>query len=59
MSSLNSLGGSIGFAIISVVLGNFADSMGPAKALIYLTVISLPIIYIYWIIFRNEKKLVT
>ena len=56
MSSLNSLGGSIGFAIMSLVLGGLADAMGPAKALIFLTVIGLPTIYLYWIIFRNDKR---
>lgn len=56
MSSLNSLGGSIGFAAMSIFLGSLADSMGPAKALIILTLISLPIIYLYWILFKNDRK---
>lgn len=54
MGSLNSVGGSIGFAIMSLVLGGLADSFGPAKALIILTILSLPIIYLYWLIFRNH-----
>ena len=58
MSSLNSLGGSVGFAIMSMVLGGLADFAGPAQAMLILTVISLPIIYLYWLIFRNEQKLV-
>ena len=58
MSSLNSLGGSIGFALMSLVLGGLADILGPAKALIILTIIGLPVIYLYWVIFRNERKLV-
>ncbi len=37
MSSLNSLGGSIGFAFMSLLLGGLADALGPAKALIILT----------------------
>jgi MFS family permease len=56
MSSLNSLGGSMGFAIMSILLGGLADFMGPAKALIVLTVISLPIIYLYWLLFKNDKE---
>lgn len=56
MGSLNSLGGSIGFAFMSVVLGGLADKFGPAEALVILTVISLPIIYLYWIIFRNHRS---
>lgn len=58
MSSLNSLGGSIGFAIMSLVLGGLADMFGPAKALIILTIIGLPTVYLYWVIFRNDSKVV-
>jgi MFS family permease len=58
MSSLNSLGGSIGFALMSVFLGSLADTVGPAKALIILTIISLPIIYLYWLLFKNDRKIV-
>ena len=56
MSSLNSLGGSIGFAIMSLVLGNLADAMDPAKALLTLNIISLPIIYLYWLLFKNNRE---
>ena len=57
MSSLNSLGGSIGFAAMSIFLGSLADYMGPAKALIILTIISLPIIYFYYLLFKNDRKI--
>ena len=57
MSSLNSFGGSIGFAIMSLILGGLADVIGPAKALIALTIIGMPTIYLYWIIFRNDKRM--
>jgi predicted MFS family arabinose efflux permease len=57
MSSLNSLGGSIGFAIMTVILGGLADSLGPAKALVLLTVIGLPTVYLYWVIFNNDRSL--
>ena len=56
MASLNSFGGSLGYAGMSLVLGGLADAMGPAKALFILTLISLPVIYLYWIIFRNDRK---
>lgn len=56
MSSLNSLGGSVGFAIMSIVLGGLADAMGPAKSMIILTVISLPVTYLYWLLFRNNRN---
>lgn len=58
MSSLNSLGGSIGFALMSLVLGELADALGPTKALIILTIIGLPVIYLYWKIFRNDRDLI-
>jgi len=57
MSSLNSLVSSIGFAIMSLFLGGLADIMGPAKALIILTIISLPIIYFYYLLFKNDRKI--
>jgi MFS family permease len=56
MASLNSFAGSLGYAGMSLVLGGLADAMGPAKALLILTLMSLPIVYIYWIIFRNDRK---
>ena len=56
MASLNSFGGSIGYAAMSILLGRMADTMGPAKALFILTLIGLPVIYLYWIIFRYDRK---
>lgn len=56
MSSLNSLAGSAGFAVMSLVLGRLADALGPAKALIILTVIGLPVIYLYWLLFDKSRS---
>lgn len=58
MSSLNSLGGSVGFAIMTLVLGGLADSLGPARALIILTIIGLPVVYLYWKIFKNDQEII-
>ena len=58
MSSLNSLGGSVGFALMSLVLGGLADALGPTKALVILTIIGLPVIYLYWRIFKNDRNLI-
>jgi hypothetical protein len=58
MSSLNSLGGSIGFAIMSIILGGLADALGPTKALLLLTIIGIPTAYIYWVLFKNDRNLV-
>ena len=56
MASLNSFAGSLGYAGMSLVLGGLADRMGPAKALFILTLIGLPTVYLYWIIFRSDRK---
>lgn len=57
MASLNSFAGSLGYAGMSLVLGGMADAMGPAKALFILTLIGLPTVYLYWIIFKSDRKL--
>jgi len=58
MASLNSFAGNIAFAIMSVILGGLADAMSPAKALLILNFISLPIIYLYWLLFKNDRKII-
>ncbi|HCQ30893.1 TPA: hypothetical protein DIU27_00725 [Candidatus Collierbacteria bacterium] len=55
MSSLNSLGGSLGYAVMSLLLGGMADAMGPAKAMFIFTALSLPAIYLYWLIFKGDR----
>lgn len=55
MASLNSLAGNIAFAIMSVVLGSLADAMSPSYALITLNLVSLPIIYLYYLLFNNNR----
>ncbi len=57
MASLNSFAGNIAFAIMSVVLGSLADAMSPARALFILNIISMPIIYIYYLLFKNDTKI--
>ncbi len=56
MSSLNSLGGSLGFTVMSIFLGGMADIMGPPKALVILTILSLPVIYLYGLLFRKDRQ---
>lgn len=55
MSSLNSFLSSIGFALASVLVGFYADKTTPQTALVLLTAVSIPIIVIYWNIFKDEK----
>lgn len=57
MASLSSFAGNIAFAIMSLVLGSLADATSPAKALLILNIISLPIIYLYYLLFKNDRKI--
>jgi len=57
MSSLNSLVSNIGFAIMSVGIGVFADFTSPGNALFVITLISVPMIYLYYLLFKNDRKL--
>jgi len=57
MGSLNSLGGSLAFALYSFLLGIFADKIGPAKALVYTQILSLSLFYFYWKAFAHHKRM--
>lgn len=56
MESLNSLGGSVVFAIISLLLGLTADLLNPAKALLALQPLAIISLYILWRIFKRENN---
>ncbi len=58
MSSLNALGGNIGFFLMSLLLGGLADNFGPARALVIMTAVELPVIYFYYLIFHAKAKAV-
>lgn len=55
MGSLNSLVGSIVFAIVAFGLGFFADHIGPANALLSLKLLAVVSTLIIWNLFRNNK----
>lgn len=57
MSSLNALGGNIMFFIISLILGTMADNWGPATAMLILTIVELPTIYIYWLLYKQPNRI--
>lgn len=57
MSSLNSLVSNVGFAIMSLAIGLFADFTSPAKALFAMTLIAVPITYLYYLLFKNDRKI--
>jgi len=54
MGSLNSFASSIAFGVASILLGLFADSIGPAKALLITTVAGIPVIFIYLKLFKED-----
>lgn len=56
MGSINSFFGSICYAFFAFLIGFVADSIGPAKSLLLITIISSPIILIYWKVFKNDSK---
>ncbi len=56
MGSLVSFGGSIIFAIAAVIMGAIADSYGPAKALFIGQLTLVVVIFLYWSIYRIDKK---
>jgi MFS family permease len=55
MGSLNSFASSIGFGVVSVLLGLVADRIGPAKTLLTTTLLGIPVIFIYLKLFKDEK----
>lgn len=54
MGSLNSFAGSIFFGIVSFILGYTADQLSPGKALLILQICLLPVMFIYWILFKDN-----
>lgn len=56
MSSLNALLGNLTFAIATITIGFVADKTTPQIALFGITIISLPIVAIYWNIFANHRE---
>ncbi|MBU0975026.1 MFS transporter [Patescibacteria group bacterium] len=56
MESLNSLGGSIAFALLSFLLGLMADLLSPAKALLILQPLGFVSLIILWKILKKENN---
>jgi hypothetical protein len=51
MGSLNALGGSLGFALVTIFLGLWADRVGPRFALLTAEILSISVLYLYWRLF--------
>lgn len=56
MGSLEALFQSIGFAIVSIFIGFIADFIGPAKVLLLTQILLLPILFLYWMMFKSDRK---
>jgi len=57
IGSLNSLLESVMTAIFAFSIGLIGDGLGPAKALFVSQIISLVATYMYWVVFRDDKKI--
>ncbi len=55
MGSLNSLAGSLAFAIFSFLLGALADRVGPVGALVIAALLAAIPMALYWWVFRQRK----
>ncbi|MBK8022520.1 MAG: MFS transporter [Chloroflexi bacterium] len=56
MASINSLAGGFFFAVMAVLLGAYADRFGTAHALLIAQVLQLPLIGLYWQVFRKTRS---
>jgi MFS family permease len=56
MASINSFLGSVFFAIFGAIFGIFADKLGPALSLLIMQCILIPVIVLYWMVFRTDKR---
>jgi MFS family permease len=55
MSSLNSLAGSLFFGVVSLFLGFTADSLSPARALLFMQIFQIVNLFIYWKLFKHKN----
>lgn len=56
MGSLNSLAGSLFFGVASVLLGLWADRVGPTHAFLTAQLLSIVPIILYWKLFKKDNK---
>jgi len=54
MGSLNSLAGSLVYAILAIAVGLVADNLGPATTILILAVLSISVVVIYANLFRKH-----
>lgn len=56
LDSLNSFGGSIFYALFAIIIGLIADLFGVIIALLFAQLASLPVLYIYYILYRLDEN---
>ncbi|OGY11173.1 MAG: hypothetical protein A3H88_01090 [Candidatus Blackburnbacteria bacterium RIFCSPLOWO2_02_FULL_44_9] len=55
LGSINSLAASMAFAVVSFLVGLFADQIGPVRTLLIAQFVLVLPLWIYWRIFKHEK----
>lgn len=56
MGSLDSLLTSLSFSVVSLLIGYFADILGPRNILLLGEILLIPVLFIYWRLFLHNKK---
>lgn len=56
LGSMNSLLGNLAFGVCAVILGFFADTFGPSKALLFTYILSFPTLLINWNLCKDNKN---
>lgn len=56
LGSINSFMGNLAFGAFAIILGFFADEFGPTKALLIAYILSLPTLWINWVLFKDDKN---
>jgi len=56
MGSLNSFFGSLLFGVVSVSMGAVADKLSPGRAILLFQIVTMPLLLVYWLLFKDEKQ---
>lgn len=56
LGSVNSFFGNLAFGVVAILIGLFADKIGPSRTLLVAYVCSLPTTCIRWILYRDNKN---
>ena len=56
LGSITSFMGSLAFGLFAIILGLLADKFWPTKALFFAYILSLPTLFIYWKLYKDDKN---